>query len=80
MESARAEAERYREELNKLKESEGLLNKIPVNITGDSRYEAFQLINERDELQKATEGKEAALITPITDRITEINNRLKTIS
>lgn len=67
-------------ELNKLKESEGLLNKIPANITGDSRYEAFQLINERDELQKATEGKEAALVTPITSRITEINNRLKTIS
>lgn len=67
-------------ELNKLKESEGLLNKIPVNITGDSRYEAFQLINERDELQKAIEGKEAALVTPITSRITEINNRLKTIS
>ena len=67
-------------ELNKLKESEGLLNKIPANITGDSRYEAFQLINERDELQKSTEGKEAALVTPITSRITEINNRLKTIS
>jgi hypothetical protein len=67
-------------ELNSLKESEGVLRQIPDNLSNDDRYTSFKLINERENLRKQMEGKDPALVTPISNRINEINNELKTIS
>ena len=67
-------------ELNSLKESEGVLRQIPDNLTSDDRYTSFKLINERENLRKQMEGKDPALVSPISDRINEINNELKNIS
>ena len=67
-------------ELNSLKESEGVLRQIPDNLTSDDRYTSFKLINERENLRKQMEGKDPALVSPISDRINEINDELKNIS
>jgi len=67
-------------ELNSLKESEGVLRQIPDNLSNNDRYTSFKLINERENLRKQMEGKDPALVTPISNRINEINNELKTIS
>jgi hypothetical protein len=67
-------------ELNSLKESEGVLRQIPDELNTDDRYTSFKLINERESLRKQIEGKDPALVSPISNRINEINNELKKIS
>jgi hypothetical protein len=69
-EKAQALAERFNE-------LEGTLNKIPKNV---DRFEAFKLINERDEIQKEIAGKDPALVAAQTERVSEINEQLKQLS
>jgi hypothetical protein len=69
-EKAQALAERFNE-------IEGTLNKIPKNV---DRFEAFKLINERDEIQKEIAGKDPALVAAQTERVSEINEQLKQLS
>jgi hypothetical protein len=61
----------------RLNEVEGTLNKIPKNV---DRYEAFKLINERDEIKKEIAGKDPDLVVVQTERVAEINEQLKQLS
>jgi hypothetical protein len=61
----------------RLNEVEGTLNKIPKNV---DRFEAFKLINERDEINKEIAGKDPDLVVVQTDRVKEINEQLKQLS
>jgi len=66
--------------LSNLDELEATVNKIPKEIKDESKYQAFQLLNERDDLQKDIAGKDPALVAAQTERINAINDELKTIS
>ena len=66
--------------LSNLDELEATVNKIPKEIKDESKYQAFQLLNERDNLQKEIAGKDQALVAAQTERINAINEELKTIS
>jgi len=66
--------------LSNLDELEATVNKIPKEIKDESKYQAFQLLNERDNLQKEIAGKDPALVAAQTERINAINEELKTIS
>ena len=68
------DAKRQVERLNEL---EGTIKKIPENV---DRYQAFKLLNERDDIQKEIAGKDPALVAAQTERINAINEELKTIS
>ncbi len=68
------DAKRQVERLNEL---EGTIKKIPENV---DRYQAFKLLNERDDIQKEIAGKDPALVAVQTERINAINEELKTIS
>jgi hypothetical protein len=61
----------------RLNEVEGTLNKIPKNV---DRYEAFKLINERDEINREIAGKDPDLVVVQTERVKEINEQLKQLS
>jgi hypothetical protein len=61
----------------RLNEVEGTLNKIPKNV---DRFEAFKLINERDEIKKEIAGKDPDLVVVQTERVAEINEQLKQLS
>jgi hypothetical protein len=61
----------------RLNEVEGTLNKIPKNV---DRYEAFKLINERDEIKNEIAGKDPDLVVVQTERVAEINEQLKQLS
>jgi hypothetical protein len=61
----------------RLNEVEGTLNKIPKNV---DRFEAFKLINERDEINKEIAGKDPDLVVVQTERVKEINEQLKQLS
>jgi hypothetical protein len=67
-------------QLQKLDELEATVNKIPNNVRAEDKYQAFQLLNEREEIQKETAGKDPALVAAQTERINAINEELKTIS
>jgi hypothetical protein len=66
--------------LSNLDELEATVNKIPKEIKDESKYQAFQLLNERDNLQKEIAGKDPSLVAAQTERINAINEELKTIS
>ncbi len=69
-----------KEQLQKLDELEATVNKIPNNVKAENKYQAFQLLNEREEIQKEIAGKDPALVAAQTERINAINEELKTIS
>lgn len=61
-----------------LKTAEYHFASIPDNIEDKSK--AFELITERDEINRSIAGKDEALITGQKERIEQINNELKEIS
>ena len=67
-------------QLQKLDELEATVNKIPNNVRAEDKYQAFQLLNEREDIQKEITGKDPALVAAQTERINAINDELKTIS
>lgn len=69
-----------KEQLQKLDELESTVNKIPKEVKAENKYQAFKLLNERDEIQKEIAGKDPALVAAQTERINAINEELKTIS
>ena len=73
--SAQAKAQ-----LQNLDELEATVNKIPNNVKAENKYQAFQLLNEREDIQKEIAGKDPALVAAQTERINAINEELKTIS
>jgi hypothetical protein len=66
--------------LSNLDELEATVNKIPKEVKAENKYQAFKLLNERDEIQKEIAGKDPALVDAQTERINAINDELKTIS
>lgn len=69
-----------KEQLQKLDDLEATVNKIPKEVKAENKYQAFKLLNERDEIQKDIAGKDPALVAAQTERINAINDELKTIS
>jgi predicted XRE-type DNA-binding protein len=69
-----------KEQLQKLDDLEATVNKIPKEVKAENKYQAFKLLNERDEIQKEIAGKDQALVAAQTERINAINDELKTIS
>jgi len=69
-----------KDQLQKLDELEATVNKIPNNVKAEDKYQAFQLLNEREDIQKEIAGKDPALVAAQTERINAINEELKTIS
>jgi hypothetical protein len=67
-------------QLQNLDELEATVNKIPNNVKAESKYQAFKLLNEREDIQKEIAGKDPALVAAQTERINAINDELKTIS
>jgi hypothetical protein len=61
-----------------LKIAEDHFSSIPDNI--EDKTTAFNLITERDEINRSIAGKDEALITGQKERIEQINDELKTIS
>lgn len=71
------EAKAQVESMNK---SYSILQSIPNNLNIRDQRESFNLILEKQKIQKETQGKDPALVTAQTDRINEINDELKNIS
>ena len=68
------------EQIDAINKSASILNAIPNDIDTEGKKESYNLILERNKLDKQKEGKDPNLVKPITDRINEINNRLQEIS
>lgn len=68
------------EQIDAINKSASILNSIPNDIDVEGKKESYNLILERNKLDKQKEGKDPNLVKPITDRINEINNRLQEIS
>ena len=62
--------------LNDIDLVEGVFNSIDENLPEMAKLTAFNLINERNRLEKEKQGKDPALSKGITDRINEINDKL----
>lgn len=75
--SGQISKEEAKRQIQKINEIEGTLNKIPEKV---DRFQAFKLINERDEIQKEIAGKDPALVAAQTERVNAINDELKQLS
>ena len=62
--------------LNDIDLVEGVFNSIDENLPEMAKLSAFNLINERNRLEKEIIGKDPALSKESTDRINEINDKL----
>jgi hypothetical protein len=62
--------------LNDINLVEGVFNSIDENLPEMAKLTAFNLINERNRLEKEKQGKDPALSKGKTDRINEINDKL----
>jgi hypothetical protein len=63
-----------------MNKSYSIIQSIPENLNIRNKRESFNLILEKQKIQKEIEGKDPALVAAQTDRINEINEELKTIS
>jgi hypothetical protein len=68
------------EKLQAMNELESTINSVPENLSKKDQINAVNMIAERNRLTRETQGKDPALVAAQTERINEINNRLKTIS
>ena len=57
----------------------GVFNSIDENISDEAKVIAFNLINERNRLEKEVVGKDPALSKEKNDRIKDINDKLGTL-
>jgi hypothetical protein len=62
--------------LNNYRNSVGLLRSVPPELDNADKKKAMVLLSERKELENKTEGKDPALVKPIQERITQINEQL----
>ena len=65
--------------LNDINLVEGVFNSIDENISDEAKLIAFNLINERNGLEKEVVGKDPALSKEKNDRIKDINDKLGTL-
>jgi len=65
--------------LNDINLVEGVFNSIDENISDEAKLIAFNLINERNRLEKEKQGKDPALSKEKNDRIKDINDKLETL-
>jgi len=65
--------------LNDINLVEGVFNSIDENISDEAKLIAFNLINERNRLEKEVVGKDPALSKEKNDRIKDINDKLGTL-
>ena len=72
--------EEAKAQIESMNKSYSILQSIPDNLDIRDQRESFNLILEKQKIQKETEGKDPALVAAQTNRINEINNELKTIS
>jgi hypothetical protein len=68
-----------KDKISSINEIAARINKIPENLNVRSKRIAFDLINEKESLNKSIQGKDANLVKPQLDRIAEIDNQLKKI-
>ena len=72
--------EEAKAQIESMNKSYSILQSIPDNLSLRDQRDSFNLILEKQKIQKETEGKDPALVAAQTNRINEINNELKTIS
>jgi len=72
--------EQAKEQIESMNKTYSILQSIPDNLDIRNQRESFNLILEKQKIQKEIEGKDPALVAAQTDRINEINDELKTIS
>lgn len=68
-----------KDKISSINETAARINKIPENLNVRSKRIAFDLMNEKESLNKSIQGKDANLVKPQLDRIAEIDNQLKKI-
>lgn len=76
--SGRLDKETAESVLNSYDEMMGRMNKIPKDV--NQVVDAFDLLTEKEKLQKEIEGKDKALTSAQQNRINQIDEQLKTIS
>jgi hypothetical protein len=67
-------------QIKSIEDSYPVIMRIPDNLSTSAQREAFSLIAEKDALERDIIGKDPALVAKQKDRITEINEQLKTTS
>lgn len=72
--------EEAKETLNSYRNSVGLFNSIPEELNTNDKKKSMNLLKERRDLERQIEGKDPALVAPITERIKSINESLTKIS
>jgi hypothetical protein len=72
--------EEAKAQIESMNKSYSILQSIPDNLNLRDQRDSFNLILEKQKIQKEIEGKDPALVAAQTNRINEINNELKTIS
>jgi hypothetical protein len=68
------------QQIKSIEDSYPVIMRIPDNLSTSAQREAFSLIAEKDALERDIIGKDPALVAKQKDRITEINEQLKTTS
>lgn len=72
-------AEAY-EQIDAINKSVSILNSMPSDLPVESKKEAYNLILERNKIEKQIEGKDPNLVAAQTERVKEINEQLKGLS
>ena len=67
-------------QLNAIEKSYSIFKSMPDKMSTKERREAFNLIREKQIIEKEIEGKDPSLVDAQKKRVSEINNELKTIS
>jgi hypothetical protein len=72
--------EEGQKQLDAVNEAAVTFDKLPDNITEESRSKSFDLLIEKSKIEKEIAGKDENLVSAQKARIADINNELKTIS
>ena len=72
-------AEAY-EQIDAINKSVSILNSMPSDLPVESKREAYNLILERNKIEKQIEGKDPNLVAAQTERVKNINEQLKGLS
>jgi hypothetical protein len=65
--------------LDRIQDFNDLSNKLPDDISKQGQYELFQLIAEKQRLQKSVVGKDEVIQQTITEDVNAINQRIKEV-
>jgi GNAT superfamily N-acetyltransferase len=68
------------EQIDAINKSVSILNQMPADMSSDKKMEAYNLILEKNKIDKEIDGKDPNLVKPQTERVGEINNRLQEIA